>query len=143
MKKTLLACIAVAAISTNCSASEVVGTANTMAQTVASATNLATNVANKYDKVEPVVVEAQPEEAEKPSRFKWINDGKAKLDEVLGGRESINKLQEENEDLKSELRILKAKTSFTAENLKPFAQSVEKMCYLYDGGGIKEAIGGE
>jgi hypothetical protein len=44
MKKTILACIAVAAVSTNCSAAEVVGTANTMVKAVATVTSTATEL---------------------------------------------------------------------------------------------------
>lgn len=143
MKKTLMACIAVAAISTNCTASEVVGTANTVAQTVASATNAATNVAKHYDPQDEnvVVVVEQQDPPKKELPFKWMNAGRDKFNEVIGGREAIDKLQEQNEELLKENRGLRARISFTGENLKPFAASVEKMCYLYDGGGIKEALG--
>lgn len=149
MKKTILAVVAVAAISTNCTASEVVGTANTVAQSVASATNVATLVAKKYegsDEQTVTVVNSKSQEdtaEEGKYPFKWMNAGKSKLDEVLGGREAIKTLREENEELKVELRGLKARTSFTGKNLKPFASSIEEVCYLYDGGGIKEALGGE
>lgn len=143
MKKMLLICIAVAGVSTNCTASEIAGTVNTMAQTVATVTNTAEKATKHLSTDEPVVV--IPTEASEPAPktgvAKWWGNATAKYDEVTGGREAIATLRQKNADLESENRVLRAKNSFVGDNLKPFSTSLERVCYLYDAGGIKEALG--
>lgn len=134
MKKTILACVAVAAISTNCSAAEVVGTVDTIARTAATVTTTA-HQAVGGDNEETV------KEEETHGFSKWWDSATGKYDEVVGGRKAIATLQQENSDLKVELRTLKAKTSFVGANIQPFSVALEKVCFLYDGGGIKEALG--